>query len=83
MGCIETPTNAGLLLCPTRLIVIWDVLKLLPATAPVTIERINSNMGCIETELRTVYRSRCKKINSNMGCIETSVIPRRYFHELD
>ena len=32
---------------------------------------INSNMGCIETELEIVDLAAHPVINSNMGCIET------------
>ena len=39
MGCIETDEITALPNFEKGLIVIWDVLKLLPATAPVTIER--------------------------------------------
>ena len=34
--------------------------------------KINSNMGCIETEKVAISYVKESKINSNMGCIETA-----------
>ena len=35
------------------------------------IEKINSNIGCIETNRTPASSATAKKINSNIGCIET------------
>ena len=33
--------------------------------------RLNTNMGCIETRLKRVFKSLIEDLNTNMGCIET------------
>ena len=62
---------------PTRLIVIWDVLKLESFYASRQQTGINSNMGCIETAMGLNAAQMRNEINSNIGYIETSLLYHR------
>ena len=71
MGYIETCCICGCCSNAGRLIVIWDILKRKIALKQKRKNKINSNMGYIETCTGGKRKPTGYQINSNMGYIET------------